>query len=147
MNNLKLSYRWLLPVLVLALGACSGEDRETSSLESAKSEAVEQMDKMVELSKERWAELKSISAEEWQSTQKSIVELKDKVVDAGSENQARVTELVQEVKALQQEAQAQLKAYGEASGEKAVEAKEALDKNWKKLQSKVDELREELASD
>src|SRR5690606_41262371 len=55
----------------------------------------------VELSKERWAQIKSFTAEEWNETEKSIVELKDKVVQAGSQNQERVAELMSEVKELQ----------------------------------------------
>lgn len=137
----------LLIASLLLLAACSTENDEQSTLESVQAEAAQNWEQAVELSKERWAQIKSFTAEEWNETEKSIVELKDKVVQAGSQNQERVAELMSEVKELQKDAQAQLKAFGEASGDKADEAKEVLEQKWDALQAKVSELREVLTEE
>lgn len=136
---------WLALGAVLCLAACSSDESEPSTLETVQAEAAENWGKAVELSQERWAQIKSFSVEEWQSTQKSIVELKEKVVETGHRNQERVTGLMNEVAQLQREAREQLKTYSEASGEKAEQAKAILEQKWDELQSKVSELRETLA--
>ncbi len=137
----------LLIASLLLFASCSTENDEQTTLESVQAEAAQNWEQAVELSKERWAQIKSFTAEEWKDTEKSIVELKDKVVKVSSQNQERVAELMSEVKELQKDAQAQLKAFGETSGDKADQAKEALEQKWEELQAKVNELREALTEE
>jgi ElaB/YqjD/DUF883 family membrane-anchored ribosome-binding protein len=137
--------------LSLILSACSEAEKKTESkLESIQSEAATAYRKAVEMSKEKWNELRSFTSDEWEQTGKSIVELKDKLAAKGGklqgQSQEKVNRLMGEVETLQKEAERRLVTFQESSGEKADEAKAALDRTWKELQEKVESLRRELGS-
>jgi len=147
-HNLKpFSLIFLLSSLILVFASCSDHAQSSGkSWEELKSDAKATYADAVELSKDKWNDLKTLTSEQWQEAGKSVVELKDKVVSAGKEHEPKLQQLVGEVENLQKEADQKLKAFGSASGDKVEASKEALEKTWKQLQEKIEELRTELKS-
>ena len=152
MNAIK-SCNFTLATLVMIAGllsSCTDKPavQETqSSWDQLKSDAKATYADAVEVSKEKWGELKSFSSDEWQEAGQSMVELKDKVVATGKDAQPKVEQMLHEAEVLRQEAASQLKAFQEASGEKADASREKLEKTWKQLQDKMQAVRDAIADE
>lgn len=135
----------ILLLLMFFVSSCSDSSRaekQEASWDQLKSDAKSTYADVVELSKEKWDEIKSFSSEEWQEAGRSIVELKDKAVETGKQTQPKVKKMLEEVDGLRKEASEQLKELQSATGEKAEASKRKLDETWKKLQEKMDAVRE-----
>lgn len=144
-----LLYTFLLAIITATI-SCSNQseaDKKEASWDQLKSDAKSTYAEAVEVSKEKWDELKSFSSEEWQEAGKSIVELKDKAVEAGKEAEPKVQKMLQEVDALRRDASEQLKQLQSATGEKAEASKQKLEETWQKLQDKMNAVREAVSED
>lgn len=135
----------LLFVPFALLVSCSDQpqaEEQDASWDQLKSNAKSTYADVVELSKEKWNEVKSFSSDEWQEAGKSIVELKGKAVDSGKRAQPKIQKMLDEVDQLRRDAGEQLKAFQSASGEKAETSKQKLEATWKELQEKMDAVRD-----
>jgi len=144
MNPIRIKTWFSFTILALFLVACSEKAEKKTSWEDVKSNAKAAYTSAIELSKDKWNELKSITSDEWQETGKSITELKNKVVESGSSAKPKLDKLMSEMETLQEQADQKLREFSQASGDKVDASKAKLEETWKQLKAKIEEVQQEL---
>ena len=147
MHSPKSCLFYILLASLFFTGCEKSGDKSSNTWQDVKSNAKESYVDAVESSKDKWDDLKNLSSEEWEAAGKSIIELKNKAVKVGEETRPKFDKLVNELESLQSETDQKLKEFRRATGDNVEDSKVKLEKSWKKLQDKMQELSHELKSD